>query len=73
MKKIYFITLLDLDDKYKDLSDLEVLNDEEYKNYVEQNGQVFTFEEFAMTTLHGEMQIPSDNNERELTVSYRIL
>lgn len=73
MKKIYFITLLELDDKYKDLSDLEVLNDEEYKNYVEQNGQVFTFEEFAMTTLHGEMQIPSDNNERELSISYRIL
>lgn len=73
MKKIYFITLLDLDDKYKDLSDLEVLNDEEYKNYVEQNGQVFTFEEFAMTTLRGEMQIPSDNNERELSISYRIL
>ena len=73
MKKIYFITLLELDDKYKDLSDLEVLDDEEYKNYVEQNGQVFTFEEFAMTTLHGEMQIPSDNNERELSISYRIL
>lgn len=73
MKKIYFITLLDLDDKYKDLSDLEVLNDEEYKNYVEQNGQVFTFEEFAITTLRGEMQIPSDNNERELSISYRIL
>ncbi len=73
MKKIYFITLLDLDDKYKDLSDLEVLNDEEYKNYVEQNGQVFTLEEFAMTTLRGEMQIPSDNNERELSISYRIL
>lgn len=72
MKKIYFITLLELDDKYKDLSDLEVLNDEEYKNYVEQNGQVFTFEEFAMTTLRGEMQIPSDNNERELSISYRI-
>lgn len=73
MKKIYFITLLELDDKYSDLSDLEVLDDEEYKNYVEQNGQVFTFEEFAMTTLHGEMQIPSDNNERELSISYRIL
>lgn len=73
MKKIYFITLLELDDKYKDLSDLEVLDDEEYKNYVEQNGQVFTFEEFAITTLHGEMQIPSDNNERELSISYRIL
>lgn len=73
MKKIYFITLLDLDDKYNDLSDLEVLDDEEYKNYVKQNGQVFTFEEFAMTTLHGEMQIPSDNNERELSISYRIL
>lgn len=72
MKKIYFITLLELDDKYKDLSDLEVLNDEEYKNYVEQNGQVFTFEEFAMITLRGEMQIPSDNNERELSISYRI-
>lgn len=73
MKKIYLITLLDLDDKYKDLSDLEVLDDEEYKNYVEQNGQVFTFEEFAMTTLRGEMQIPSDNTERELSISYRIL
>ena len=73
MKKIYFITLLDLDDKYKDLSDLEVLNDEEYKNYVKQNGQVFTFEEFVMTTLRGEIQIPSDNNERELSISYRIL
>lgn len=73
MKKIYLITLLDLDDKYKYLSELEVLDDEEYKNYVEKCGQVFTFEEFAMTTLHGEMQIPSDNNERELTVSYRIL
>lgn len=73
MKKIYLITLLDLDNKYKDLSDLEVLNDEEYKNYVKQNGQVFTFEEFVMTTLHGEIQIPSDNNERELSISYRIL
>lgn len=73
MKKIYFITLLELDDKYKDLSDLEVLDDEEYKNYVEQNGQVFTFEEFATTTLRGEIQIPSDNNERELSISYRIL
>ena len=73
MKKIYFITLLDLDDKYKDLSDLEVLDDEEYKNYVEQNGQVFTSEEFVLTTLRGEIQIPSDNNERELTISYRIL
>lgn len=73
MKKIYFITLLELDDKYKDLSDLEVLDDEEYKNYVKQNGQVFTFEEFAMSTLHGEIQIPSDNNERELSISYRIL
>lgn len=73
MKKIYFITLLDLDDKYKDLNDLEILDDEEYKNYVKQNGQVFTFEEFAMSTLHGEIQIPSDNNERELSISYRIL
>lgn len=73
MKKIYLITLLDLDDKYKDLSDLEVLDDEEYKNYVKQNGQVFTFEEFVLTTLHGEIQIPSDNNERDLSISYRIL
>lgn len=73
MKKIYLITSLELDDKYNDLSDLEVLDDEDFKNYVKQNGSVFTFEEFALVTLHGEMQIPSDDNERYDSISYRIL
>lgn len=72
MKKIYFITLLDLDNKYKYLSELEVLDDEDYKNYVEKYGQVFTFEEFVLATLRGDIQIPIDDNERSESISYRI-
>lgn len=72
-KKIYFITSLELDDKYKDLSDLEVLDDEDYKNYIKQNGNVFTFKEFALLALAGEFYIPTDDNERYNSISYRIL
>lgn len=72
-KKIYLITILELDDKYKDLNDLESLSDEEYKKYVEENGSVFTFKEFASVTLRGEMQIPINDNERYDSISYRII
>ena len=72
-KKIYLITILELDDKYKDLNDLESLSDEEYKKYVEENGSVFTFKEFASVTLRGEMQIPINDNERYDNISYRII
>lgn len=73
MKKIYFITVWNLDNRYKDLSDLEALDDKDYKNYVEENGNVYTFEDYVLLSLKGLIQIPIDDNERYETISYRII
>lgn len=73
MSKLYLITSLDLDSTYKDLSDLNNLSDKEYKKYVAEHGNVYTFEDYVLLSLKGLIQIPIDDNEREYSISYRIL
>jgi hypothetical protein len=73
MSKLYLITSLDLDNTYKDLSDLNNLSDKEYKKYVAEHGNVYTFEDYVLLSLKGLIQIPIDDNEREDSISYRIL
>lgn len=73
MSKLYLITSLDLDSTYKDLSDLNNLSDKEYKKYVAEHGNVYTFEDYVLLSLKGLIQIPIDDNEREDSISYRIL
>ena len=67
MPKLYLITSLDLDNTYKDLSD------KEYKKYVTEHGNVYTFKDYVLLSLKGLIQIPIDDNEREESISYRIL
>ncbi|MBR2246453.1 MAG: hypothetical protein IJ880_05430 [Bacilli bacterium] len=73
MSKLYLITSLDLDNTYKDLSDLNNLSNKEYKKYVAEHGNVYTFEDYVLLSLKGLIQIPIDDNERENSISYRIL
>lgn len=73
MSKLYLITSLDLDNTYKDLSDLNSLSDKEFKKYVTEHGNVYTFEDYVLLSLKGLIQIPIDDNERENFISYRIL
>lgn len=73
MSKLYLITSLDLDNTYKDLSDLNNLSDKEYKKYVAEHGNVYTFEDYVLLSLKGLISIPIDDNERENSISYRIL
>lgn len=73
MPKLYLITSLDLDNTYKDLSDLNNLSDKEYKKYVAEHGNVYTFKDYVLLSLKGLIQIPIDDNEREDCISYRIL
>lgn len=73
MSKLYLITSLDLDNTYKDLSDLNNLSNKEYKKYVAEHGNVYTFEDYVLLSLKGLIQIPIDDNEREDSISYRIL
>lgn len=73
MQKIYFITNCELDKKYKDLSDLNNLSDKEYKKYVEENGNVYSFKDYTLLSLKGLIHIPIDDNERYESISYRIL
>lgn len=73
MSKLYLITSLDLDNTYKDLSDLNNLSNKEYKKYVAEHGNVYTFEDYVLLSLKGLISIPIDDNERENSISYRIL
>lgn len=73
MSKLYLITSLDLDSTYKDLSDLNNLSDKEYKKYVAEYGNVYTFKDYVLLSLKGLIQIPIDDNEQEDSISYRIL
>lgn len=73
MSKLYLITSLDLDNTYKDLSDLNSLSDKEFKKYVKEHGNVYTFKDYVLLSLKGLIQIPIDDNEREDSISYRIL
>ena len=73
MSKLYLITSLDLDNTYKDLSDLNNLSNKEYKKYVAEHGNVYTFKDYVLLSLKGLIQIPIDDNEREDSISYRIL
>ena len=73
MSKLYLITSLDLDNTYKDLSDLNNLSNKEYKKYVAEHGNVYTFEDYVLLSLKGLISIPIDDNEREDSISYRIL
>lgn len=73
MSKLYLITSLDLDNTYKDLSDLNNLSDKEYKKYVAEHGNMYTFEDYVLLSLKGLISIPIDDNERENSISYRIL
>lgn len=73
MSKLYLITSLNLDNTYKDLSDLNSLSDKEFKKYVKKHGNVYTFKDYVLLSLKGLIQIPIDDNERENSISYRIL
>ena len=73
MSKLYLITSLNLDNTYKDLSDLNSLSDKEFKKYVKKHGNVYTLKDYVLLSLKGLIQIPIDDNERENSISYRIL
>lgn len=74
MKKVYFITRFDLDGTYS-MEELNQLDDDKYKKYVEKNGYSNDFEGFSRDVLSGMIRINHDelfDNSTD-SWSYRII